>query len=79
MQRQLPPPLSHVIFRTHHEFHRSRKYLEMDVEADVEYGDGTPEWLIEAMRCAPRDSWGPQYDCWHAVRQSWGLLSDVDA
>jgi len=79
MQRPLPLTPSHVIFRTHHEFHRSRKYLEMDVEADVEYGDGTPEWLIEAMQCTPRSSWRPQHDCWRAVRQSWGLHPDVDA
>ena len=72
MQRPLPPAPSHVLFRIHHELHRSRNYLEMDVEADVEFGDGTPEWLSEAMQCRPRDSWRSPYDSWRPVRESWG-------
>ena len=76
MQRPLRPRPGHVVFRTHHELHRSRKHVEMDVEADVEYGDGTSEWLIEAMQWSPRDSWRPEYDSWHAFRRSWTSRAD---
>ena len=43
----------------------------MDVEADVAYGDGTPEWLGEAMEYTPRNSWLSERDYWHAARPSW--------
>jgi len=54
-----------------HEVHQNGPYLGIDGEADVEYGDGTPEWMLEALRRSPRDSWRPERDSWHAVRGSW--------
>lgn len=73
MQRQLRSHAGHVVLRTHHEFRRTRKHLEMDAEADVAYGDGTAEWLIEALQYVPRDSSARKNDAWQAVRPSWDL------
>jgi hypothetical protein len=56
---------------TRHEVHRSGPYLGIDGAAGVEYGDGTTEWLLDALRRTPRDSWRPERDSWHAVRRSW--------
>ncbi len=58
-----------------HRVHREGPYLGVDGEAGVEYGDGTPEWMLEALRRRPRDSWRPERDSWNAARQSW----DADA
>ena len=58
------------------ETHRNGPYLGIDAEADVEYGDGTPEWMTEALQRSPRDSWRAERDSWHAVQQSWG--ADVE-
>jgi hypothetical protein len=66
-REQAGPPLQ----PSRHEVHRNGPYLGIDGEAGVEYGDGTPEWLTEALQRGPRDSWRPQRDSWHAVRQSW--------
>jgi len=75
MQQPLQPIPSHVVFRTHHELHRSGKHLRLDAEVDVDFGDGTPEWLLEALRYRSRDPWRPEHDSWHAVRHSWEIDS----
>ena len=54
-----------------HETHRDGPYFGIDAEADVEYGDGTAQWLSQALRRRPRDSWRAERDSWHAVHQSW--------
>jgi hypothetical protein len=61
------------------EAHRNGPYLGIDAEAGVEYGDGTPEWMVAALRRRPRGSWCPERDSWHAVRRSWGTDAEDDA
>jgi hypothetical protein len=71
-----PEQTEHPLRPTRHEVHRTGPYLGIDGEAGVEYGDGSPEWLIEALQRRDRDSWRPERDSWHAVRQSWETDED---
>ena len=64
---------------SHLETHRDGPYFGIDAEAGVEYGDGTPNWMIEALQRAPRDSWRPERDSWNAARRSWDTGAEDSA
>jgi hypothetical protein len=63
---------------TRHRIHRNGPYLGINGEVGVDYGDGTPDWLLDALQRRPRDAWGPERDSWHAVRTSWGTDAEDD-
>jgi hypothetical protein len=56
---------------THHRLHRHGAYLDIDGEVDVDYGDGSPEWLADRLRGPEPDPWAPRRSDWEVSPGPW--------
>lgn len=66
-----PEPCGERLPPTRLETRRSGPYVGFGIEADIEYGDGTPAWWTGALQRTLRGSWHARRGSWHAARESW--------